>query len=275
MIMMILEKEKLQNVLQAFYTLTKVRIAVYDEWQNELACYPTNLDSFCQTLRLDKEMDERCRLCDKNAFATVERTEKQYAYTCHMGLRENLYPIVHNGRRVGFLMIGQFLQKGDSEKLREKIDNCQGDCDSLYREMKNLQVLDKDHTDSIATIMAICAEYLCFNKMIAPQETKFAEKFERYISQHVHETVSVQQLTEHFKMSRTALYQAVKKDFGMSVTQYVNNKKIQIAMEWMRLQIPTNVILERLYINDANYFYRMFKQHAGMSVHDYKKSLLE
>lgn len=273
--MMILEKEKLQKVLQAFYTLTKVRIAVFDEWQNELASYPPYSCAFCQALRTDKDMDERCRLSDKNAFSVVERTQKPYAYSCHMGLRENLYPILDNNRKVGFLMIGQFLRDLDVDAVKKSIDGYAGDQNVLYQELDNLQILDETLTDAIAAIMTICAEYLCFSKTIQPKETSFEEKLDRYISQHLHETISVQNLAEYFNVSRTTLYQATKTAFGMGVTEYVNYKKIQIAKEWIRLQIPTNVILERLYISDANYFYRMFKQYAGMSVRAYKKSLTD
>lgn len=42
---------KLHSLLKDFYTLTRIRICVFDENFNELASYPESLPLFCRTLR--------------------------------------------------------------------------------------------------------------------------------------------------------------------------------------------------------------------------------
>ena len=240
--MILIQNEKLHEVLRSFYTLTGIRIAVFNEWHHEIAAYPQELCAFCQNLRTDPFLDHQCQLSDQKAFHMVKQTRQQYTYRCHAGLYESLYPIIIDNCLVGFLMIGQFIQKNEQT------------------------------TNAIAAIMAICAEYLCFSKTVSTKHTGVAEKIDQYITHHLNEPMSVQLLADLCGISRTSLHLLFKESFGKSITEYINYKKIEKAKELIHQNISTQEILSQINISDANYFCRLFKKYTGLSLRAYKQN---
>ena len=61
--------QKMRRLLHDFYNLTNMKICIYDSAENELCYYPEKLTPFCKTLREDELADEKCRACDRRAFA--------------------------------------------------------------------------------------------------------------------------------------------------------------------------------------------------------------
>ena len=258
--MILVKENELNQILKSFYTLTGVRIAVFDEWQRELASYPPSLCDYCRQNRQKKDFDQRCRESDKKAFEQVLRSRAVYSYQCHAGLYESVYPIVSEGQFLGFLMIGQMIC--DEENFEFPPGDLQG---------KTHGVLSRERLESIAFIMSICSEYLCFSKTVSAQKIGIAKRAEDYVCSHLHEPLSVDRIGEYLGMSRTSVYLLFKKYFGKSVTEYVNYKKIQKAKELLGQNIPTNEILKQINLVDANYLYRLFKKTEGISFSEYKK----
>ena len=123
---------------------------------------------------------------------------------------------------------------------------------------------------AITSIMAICAEYLCFSKTITLRRTNDAERAKQYVSDHLDDTLTVQHIADALGISRTATHTLFRKNFGKSVTEYINSQKIELAKKMIAENRTTAEIIESIRISDPNYFYRMFKKHTGMSVSEYK-----
>ena len=271
--MLLLQQNKLKEILRSFYTLTSVRIAVLDEWYNEIAAFPENMCALCTRLRMDEEIDRICRNSDQNAFLIVKKTGKQYTYRCPMGLYESVYPIIMQGVNMGFLMIGQFIESSTKQTFMRTICEKCGDKEQVRKEIEQVRVLDSKAVPCIASIMTVCAEYLCFSKTIFSKDAGRAEKIRAYVNEHIDETISVQQLADYFHMSRTSFYLFMKKSFGKGVTEYVNEQKINAAKKMLDEGLKTEMILEKLNFSDANYFRRLFKKYAGISIRKYKQKI--
>ena len=99
--------QKMQELLHDFYNLTKIKICIYDNAENELCYYPEKLTDFCRCLRADEVMDARCKECDRLAFAACKKTHRRHVYTCHAGLLECFSPILYNDNIIGYIVIGQ------------------------------------------------------------------------------------------------------------------------------------------------------------------------
>lgn len=273
-IMILIKDEKLQEALRSFYTLTKVRIAVLDEWCNEIAAYPQEICALCKDLRKDAAVDSECRKSDAEALRRARQTKRQYTYRCHMGLYESIYPITAENRCIGFLMIGQFIEEKDLEQLQAALYGRYGASGLWAGELRQLTVLDKTAVSSIAYIMGICAEYLCFSKVISARNPGTAEKIEKYVEEHLSERICVQTLASRFGLSRTSLYLLTQKYFGKGVTEFINFKKIEAAKRMIAAGVSADRIAEQIGVADANYFRRMFRKYAGMPLREYKKTLI-
>ena len=59
--------EKLSSLLQDFYTVTHIRITVFDENFHEIISYPKERALFCQLIRQDECAHRACVQCDEAA----------------------------------------------------------------------------------------------------------------------------------------------------------------------------------------------------------------
>lgn len=265
-----IEKEKLNTVLRSFFTITGVRIAIYDIWLNEIAAYPAARCAFCERMRKNELFDMECQKCDKEAFTLAHSKGEQYTYRCHAGLYESICPIIIDGCIAGYLMIGQFIQKSEKSTVGTK-KPYMSDGTVLQHEVDSLTTLTAECVEAIAAIMLICTEYLCSSRTISLKSTGIAEKAERYIDEHLKEPLSVAALSDALGISRTSLYNVIKKNFGKSITEFINHKKIIAVRKMTDEGISTDKILEEINITDVNYFYRLFKKHTGMTIKEYRK----
>lgn len=256
---MLISKDTLNIFLRNFHVIAGVRIGLYDEWYREIAVYPTTMCDYCNTHRKAPAFDQLCQASDAKAFETATNTRLPYIYQCHAGLYESVYPIVSDGVVIGFLMIGQFLGEGDSSKDRNGVD---------YG--NEIQKLSMDKVRAIVSIMTICAEYLCFSKTISIRRTNDAERAKEFIRENLGTALTVQHIADALGISRTATHTLFRKNFGKSVTEYINCQKIELAKKMIAESHTTAEIIEATHISDPNYFYRMFKKHTGMSVSEYK-----
>ena len=85
---------KLQLLLNDFYTLTHIRITVFDEQFQELTSCPTQLPAFCRLIRRSPAGLERCRQCDRETCNISLHRRDTYLYQCHAGLTEAISPIL-------------------------------------------------------------------------------------------------------------------------------------------------------------------------------------
>ena len=97
-------QKKLWELLRDFYNLVGLKVCIYDSDEEELVYYPEKLSSVCALLREDEKMEERCRECDRRAFAQCKKTYKQYVYTCHAGLMECMSPIIYDKKIIGYII---------------------------------------------------------------------------------------------------------------------------------------------------------------------------
>lgn len=73
--------EKLSSLLRDFYTVTHIRITVFDENFNEIASYPNRRAEFCRLIRQDEGAKERCVRCDKEACRRASSMHDTYIYS--------------------------------------------------------------------------------------------------------------------------------------------------------------------------------------------------
>ena len=105
-----------------FYNIAGMKTVLYDADRRFLYSYPSSMCEFCEEIRKCPSLTEKCFECDNHGFDVCDKTMKPYVYKCHMGLSEIITPIVENGVIIGYMMIGQILMEGDTNKVRALID---------------------------------------------------------------------------------------------------------------------------------------------------------
>ena len=85
--------QEIRNIFELFYTMSGIRIVLFDADYNEVLAYPENKCRFCSLMHSEKELSQKCRESDLAAFGECKKSDKIYIYKCHAGLVEATYPL--------------------------------------------------------------------------------------------------------------------------------------------------------------------------------------
>ena len=265
--------QKMQELLRHFYNLTNIKICIYDNSENELCFYPEKLSPFCQLLRSDPDMDNRCKTCDRKAFSECKKNREQYLYTCHAGLWECVSPIVFDGKIIGYIVIGQIKssQNKDFSLIRKNLPIPLRE--TLEKRYEQLPSIDTDKINSAIQILDACAGYQYLKNWIYSNENKIDILLDEYINQHLAEDLSVAALCTHFHLSHSEIYNIFKEYFCASPAEYVKMRRLKTACELLKqTKLPVNKIAKQCGIPDYNYFSKVFKSTFHISPREFRKS---
>lgn len=104
------------------------------------------------------------------------------------------------------------------------------------------------------------------------KEEKTINSIKEYINQHMDEEISRQDVAKLFFLNEDYLSRLFKKEEGISLTQYITNKKIARAKELLELpDVSVTTVAEKIGISNFAYFSRVFKKETGMTPSEYRK----
>lgn len=263
--------ERLTDTLKAFHTITGCRIAIFDEWNNEIAAYPRPICALCERLRQNGDIDAQCRECDKQAFLRTKDADGAEIYLCHMGLYECVSPIrTREGVFLGTIMIGQMRTKDTSDIIREKAAHYLP-LSMLETLLPSATLLRRDVLKAGAHIMSVCAEYLCLSESIHQKRPLLVQRLTQIIEENLSRKLTVKDMAEHFGISETTLYQLTKKHFNLAPMQYVNTLRAQRARELIAQGMRLAQIGVQVGIPDENYLGRVLRRTFGKSYRKLKE----
>lgn len=260
------DRKKLLEVLKAFYAATGARVAIYNLDHREIASYPPTFGTLCAYLRQESVIDDMCQRCDQTGFERCRQTKAQYLYYCHMGLCEAVAPIMLNNRLEGYIMMGQVLPSKD-EVLRHA-SRYLLDTAAVQALLSPMNTMSLESLEGIGYLMNICVEYLGMSHVILTATSR-AEKFDEYIRHHLTETLSSQEIANHFFVSRTTLHTIIKDAYGMSLTQRINFLRIEQAKILLLEGNRVEDVWNEVGFHDRNYFYKNFKRYTKTTTKDF------
>ena len=271
--MLDLKLESFEQLLQDFYNLTGLKTCLFDSERNELCYFPSKFNRFCEILRRDSEMNEKCKNCDDEAFANCLKTRSQYVYTCHAGLQECISPIVFDNQVIGFIMLGQIKNPDSSDfnDIAKKIPP------ELFDELKpiydNLFTLTNQELSSAFRILDACTGYELFKDLIQTHNVSIDSQIDKYIHENLAAPISVLQLCEKFHLSRQGLYNIFAECFRTSPAKYINELRLSNACKLLiETDLPVYEIAVQCGVPDYNYFSKIFKNAYKMSPTKYRST---
>lgn len=275
------DREELKQLLQDFYTVTGIRIVVYDDSFQKLEEYPDIHSTYCGILRKDDNARVACKNCDLTGLNTCKKYKKMYIYQCHAGLVEVVVPVMNGDMIIGYLMLGQIILEDDKshwEKWNELyrcVNKYQVDFDKLQDSYEKKERLSQQKLHAAAKIMETCASHLYLTRIMAVSEKDLLERIEEYINENIKEKLSPDDICEEFSIHRTKLYELFNHGFGEGVAQHVCRLRIRKAEELLqKTELKISDISEAIGFSDYNYFTKIFKKIKGKTPRDYRKEVL-
>lgn len=260
--MAIYDLDKMQALLKDFYSLTGIKICIYDKNENELCYYPEKHSGFCKLVRKYPHLKSKCDECDKYAFKECKKIHKQYTYTCHAGLLECISPIIINENIIGYIAIGQIRSHNPPKSINEK----------FLDEYNNLPIIPFEKISASMRILDACTGYEYLKGLI--QETDSIDfRLNDYILKNISRDISTKQLCLEFHVSRNELYSIFKKYFDTTPADYIKKKRLDTACKLLKTtSLHVNEIATQCGIPDYNYFSKVFKKALAVSPTEYRKN---
>ena len=267
------DKEKLIKIMNDFYSLTKIKIVVYDSGFNAIAAVPLKECDYCTEIRNNCEGFKRCNESTTKAIRLCKEKNSINIYKCHSGLIEAVAPIKLNGVIAGYIMLGQLLEKNEKEKKKEAFISYASkftgaDVSACF---DNLNVKSYEDIESAARLMESCACYLLMRNIIKEDSESLAFLIDNYISDNISADLSVNKICDKFKISRNRLYKISDLCFAMPIGEYIRKKRIDIAKELIKNGVSVTEVSERTGFCDYVYFGKVFKSLVGISPTKFKK----
>ncbi len=259
----------IDQLLIEFHALTDMKICIFDASGKEIGYYPERFSSFCGKLRKNKDLDNACRLCDKNAISECRATKTAKIYTCHAGLTECVSPIIVAGVIRGFIAFGQIRQ--DDALTKSKMTETL--FPHLKKEYRSLPLISKRKIQAAAHVLEVCASYEQLKSFATTLESNLTARIEEFVQQNIANNLKIETLCRHFHCSRKEFYSIIKGAYNCTPAEFVKLRRLKFACELLK---TTNNSISKIGalcgIEDYNYFSKVFKKHLGVSPREYRNS---
>ena len=261
--------KSLQELLKDIHVLTKIKLCIYDSNENELCFYPKQFSDFCSELRRIPEMNQRCQECDRRAFSECKKNRSQHLYTCHAGLTEAVVPIVDKGGVIAYVMFGQIILKEKVNETREHIRKCHSE---LADEVEKIPIKSQRELNAAATVLQAITAYVMTNRWVVPNKSEFIREIDRYIEEHLSESITIKDICRDFRIGRTKLYELSMDYLSCGLAEYIRRQRIMHAQNMLiETDMPVTDVAFATGFYDYNHFSRIFKQTTGISAREYRK----
>lgn len=268
---------KLNDLLKDFYTLTRIRITVFDDTFKELTAYPEDIAPFCQLIRTNPDALDACRHCDKSACEKASRQHAPYTYRCHAGLTESIVPIYLGNIVIGYLFFGHVFSYPDYEEGWESVRRlCLPyglDMDMLKAALYKQPLISEDYIISASHIMRSVAACLCIERMVNLRQKELPVQIDDYITRHFAENIGVRTICEHFQIGRTLLYEIAEQNYGIGIAEHIRNLRIEKAKILLAEDPDLRIseIAAACGFHDYNYFITVFKRLVGKPPNQFRQ----
>lgn len=270
------DKEQLLEYLKSFYSLTHMRVVLFDNQSQEICSYPEEDSPFCQMVQNKLGLKEKCLESNKISFETCKKTNFFTLYTCHASLIEATAVLKNKGMILGYAMIGQCSSFKDKVKRYYEMNHLfqeKGyDVSRYKKEIEQIRYKNQEQFQSAAKILEALVNYLLLENFIRLNKSKFLQELDEYLESHLNKKVEVNDLCKHFGYGRTKLYEVASMHLNMSVAKYIVYFKMEKAKELLsdgHLKIID--VADALGFDDFNYFSKVFKRVTSLTPSEYRE----
>jgi YesN/AraC family two-component response regulator len=275
-----LDTNKLSKLVESFYTLTKIRIVVYDNKFNEIFSFPEKHTAFCDMMNSIPEIHKKCNMSAKQLCELCRDKGEMVTFTCHAGLTEVAAPLCEDNLEIGYIMFGQITNIKDKsvflQTVKEKCKNYNLNSEEFNQKAATIKHKTDEQMEAVSEIMNVFTSYIRLKKIVFAKKDEPLASIVEYINLNLSEDLSVPLLCKKFSISKTVLYNITKPIMPCGIGNYIKNKRIEKAKELLTATDKSvEEIADLVGFIDCDYFRRVFKQNAGISAKNYRKNAVK
>ena len=261
---------ELERLLYDFYQISGMEVAIVDTKYRNIISNRCPGKNFCAAVHKTPKCLDVCIQSDRDHLHTVEESRRPLTYICPFGIFEAIAPIMKNGGVIAYLFFAMGIEERDGcdeyplRMLRE-ISEAQ-DFEYLRQCIIEIPHYTRKTLEAYADLLLIMAEYIEKNNLMSDNEQSLGQMIQNYVDKNLQSKITLADLSWNLHCSTVTLTEHFKREFGITIMQYVTQKRMEAA-EAMLLRDHRSIgeIAVSCGFPDMEYFSRTFKTIYGMS----------
>lgn len=274
-----MKNKELNELLRAFYQISGMEISLMDMNFHSMSTYRCQPSRFCSLIHASSHCLELCRESDKEHLYTAKATALPEQYVCPFGIREIILPVKRNEAVEGYLFCSLGVDSAtDTDELAAKARDI---CPSLSRRellhaLSQMKSVDEATTEPYMLLLGAIGEYIESHDLLPRQTPSIGELVKNYVKNNLASKITLTDIAWSLHCSTVTITQRFRSEFGISVMEYVNKKRMSLARRLLTdNDSPLHEIAAACGFPDVEYFSRCFKRHSGMSPGAWRKKMRE
>lgn len=268
------DTDKLDRLMYDFFNATGINMDFYTE-EFESVSGNTNRENieYCKCIHGTAEGNRRCVASDAELLGKCKKSKRYELHLCHAGLIDVAVPIIHEENIVGYVIFGQIRTDKDFSEFEGYIDSLGLDTEDMRERYGRVPVFEKNRIDSVLNIAVMLAKHIMLENMLKPDYDRVIDSAVAYIDKNLDKPLSVMDIARAINSSKTVLYDRFHGEFGCTVSEYVNTRRISKAAFLLKnTDLSVEEISQRAGFSGASYFCKIFKRQKGISPSKYRQS---
>jgi AraC-like DNA-binding protein len=270
---------ELEKRIKDFYTISHIRVAVFDLDFKEICDYPKERAPICALLRQKEACDKDCKECDRLHMMKAAKMKDPYLYVCHAGLYEIISPIIFSGQLIGYLFFAHILNypshKAAWDAIKKAAEQYHVDIKTAKNDISAMPLFDAKYLQAASSLLQAAASYLCFARIAYLRYEDLPARIDNYINANLDGDLTADSLCSKFGLGRTTLYEMSAKVYKEGIAEHIRTLRIAKAKEIFEEnpELKIAAVASKVGFADYSYFIVVFKRMTQMTPKQYVKSL--
>lgn len=260
---------EIENLLKHFNQISGMEITLLDSKLRPVFTQSGKVDNFCSFIHQCPKCLDACIRSDEQCFQKAQKNAEPTICVCPFGIKEAVLPIVQNEKVIACLLCTLGIDKGDQAK-EQVINNAitlsptlnKG---QLKKAVDSLHQFDSEQLDAFFDLLKAIATHISINGSFIEQTPTIGELIKRFINKNLSQKITLADLSYHIHYSKATLTQHFKREFGLSIVEYMTNKRIELSKKLLlSTDKPLSEISALCGFDDTEYFSRTFKKFTSL-----------
>ena len=269
----------IDNILKDFNQISGMEIALIDSKLHTLYSQKCPFENFCSAIHKSEKCLELCKRSDQQAANSVFASGAPLLLDCPFGITEAVFPIIQKEKVVAFLLCSLGVEnskEADSISIKKALESAPSLNEAqLYKAISYVPHLDKKTMECYFGILKGVATHISVNGQFFEHSPSIGELVKRFINDNISKKITLSDLSYHVHFSKATLTQHFRREFGLSIVEYMTNKRINLSK---KLLLTTDATLNEIAFScgydDTEYFSRTFKKFTGLPPATWRKKNL-
>ncbi len=266
------EISKIQKVLSDFNIATGITIDLLKADFTPVIQNRSSFNGYCRRIQSTEIGKTACKMSDEILLNSCCASKKTEIHFCHAGLVDVVTPIIYDDEIIGYIIFGQIKSDLDFIYIRDYLEELKLDVSLMKDFYNNLIYCDNQKIQSICDVAKMLISYILFENMLKPNMDESLQEAIKYIDENLQNSFSINLLSKSIGLSKSALYKRFHKYLGCTVSEYINRRRIEFAVNLLKnSNLSIEEISQRAGFSSISYFSRTFKKVKGTSPNKFRR----